>query len=71
MIIIKSDAEIEMMKIPAKLTAEILRDLEGFIKPGISTHDIDQFVEKRILEGGMIPAFQGIRRLSPPAHVFR
>lgn len=35
MIIIKSDAEIEMMKIPAKLTAEILRDLEGFIKPGI------------------------------------
>ena len=54
MIIIKSDAEIEMMKIPAKLTAEILRDLEGFIKPGISTHDIDQFVEKR-----MIPAFKG------------
>ena len=40
-----------MMKIPAKLTAEILRDLEGFIKPGISTHDIDRFVEKRILEG--------------------
>lgn len=59
MIIIKSDAEIEMMKIPAKLTAEILRDLEDFIKPGISTYDIDQFVEKRILEGGMTPAFKG------------
>lgn len=59
MIIIKSDAEIEMMKIPAKLTAEILRDLEDFIKPGISTDDIDQFVEKRILEGGMTPAFKG------------
>ncbi len=59
MIIIKSDAEIEMMKVPAKLTAEILRDLEDFIKPGISTYDIDQFVENRILEGGMIPAFKG------------
>lgn len=59
MIIIKSDAEIEMMKVPAKLTAEILRDLGDFIQPGISTHDIDQFVEKRILEGGMIPAFKG------------
>lgn len=59
MIIIKSDAEIEMMKVPAKLTAEILRDLEDFIKPGISTHDIDQFVETRILQGGMIPAFKG------------
>ena len=45
MIIIKSDSEIEMMRVPAKLTAEIMRDLEGFIKPGISTHDIDKFVE--------------------------
>ncbi len=59
MIIIKSDAEIEMMKVPAKLTAEILRDLEGFIQPGVSTHDIDQFVENRIRKGGMIPAFKG------------
>jgi methionyl aminopeptidase len=59
MIIIKSDSEIEMMKVPAKLTAEIMRDLEGFIKPGISTHDIDKFVEKRILAAGMKPAFKG------------
>jgi methionyl aminopeptidase len=59
MIIIKSDSEIEMMRVPAKLTAEIMRDLEGFIKPGISTHDIDKFVEKRILKGGMKPAFKG------------
>lgn len=70
MIIIKSDAEIEMMKIPAKLTAEILRDLEGFIKPGISTHDIDQFVEKRILEGGMYRPSRDTAAF-PPAHVFR
>ena len=59
MIILKSDAEIETMKIPAKLTAEILRDLKEFIRPGISTYDIDQFVESRILEGGMKPAFKG------------
>ena len=65
MIIIKSESEIEMMKIPAKLTAEILRDLGDYIRPGISTYDIDQFVEKRILEGGMIPAFKGYG--GPPA----
>lgn len=59
MIIIKTDHEVEMMKIPAKLTAEILRDLEGFIKPGISTLDIDKFIEDRILAGGMKPAFKG------------
>lgn len=59
MIIIKSDSEIEMMKIPAKLTAEILRDLADVIKPGISTYDIDKFIEDRILEAGMKPAFKG------------
>ena len=59
MIIIKSDSEIEMMKVPAKLTAEIMRDLEGFIKPGISTHNINKFIEQRILKGGMKPAFKG------------
>ena len=67
MIIIKSDSEIEMMKVPAKLTAEIMRDLEGFIKPGISTHDIDKFIEQRILKGGMKPAFTVI---SLPVRVF-
>lgn len=59
MIIIKSDSEIEMMKIPAKLTAEILRDLADVIKPGISTYDIDRFIEDRILAAGMKPAFKG------------
>ena len=59
MIIIKSHEEIEMMKIPAKVTAEIMRDLESIIKPGISTYEIDQFVEQRILAAGMKPAFKG------------
>ncbi len=59
MIIIKSDSEIEMMKIPAKVTAEILRDLAEIIKPGISTYDIDRFIENRILEADMKPAFKG------------
>lgn len=59
MIIIKSDEEIEMMRIPARVTAEIMRDLEGIIRPGISTLEIDQFVEQRILSAGMKPAFKG------------
>ena len=48
-----------MMKIPAKVTAEILRDLAEIIKPGISTYDIDSFIENRILEADMKPAFKG------------
>ena len=59
MIVIKSDDDIEMMKIPARVTAEILRDLRGYIRPGLSTKDIDRFIERRITEAGMISAFKG------------
>ena len=44
MIVIKSKREIDLMREPCKVTAEIFRELEDFIVPGISTKDIDQFV---------------------------
>ena len=59
MIIIKSKREIELMKEPCKVTAELLDDLAGFIRPGISTMDISEFVEKRITGHGMTPTFKG------------
>lgn len=40
MIIIKSDEEIDLMRISGKVTGTILKELETFIKPGISTEDI-------------------------------
>ena len=42
MIVIKSKREIELMREPCKVTAELLRDLESFVKPGISTLDISE-----------------------------
>lgn len=59
MIVIKSKREIELMKEPCKVTAELLRDLEDFVKPGISTLDISEFVDKRITSHGMHPTFKG------------
>ena len=59
MIIIKSKREIELMREPCKVTAEILRDLEGYIKPGMTTHDINEYVEKRIESYNMKPTFKG------------
>lgn len=59
MIIIKSDEEIDLMRESGKVTAFILKELENFIKPGISTADIDKFVEDTIRENGMIPTFKG------------
>ena len=48
MIIIKSKREIELMREPCKVTAELLHDLADYIRPGISTMDVNDFVEKRI-----------------------
>ena len=59
MIIIKSDQEIDLMRESGKVTGFILKELENFIKPGISTADIDKFVEDTIRKNGMIPTFKG------------
>ncbi|NLY81190.1 MAG: type I methionyl aminopeptidase [Clostridiales bacterium] len=59
MIILKSKREIDMMREAAKVTGEILSMLKGYIKPGISTLDIDSFVEDRIRHYNMIPSFKG------------
>lgn len=56
MITLKSPREIEMMTESGQLLASIHVALRDFIKPGITTHQIDQFVEKKIIEGGGIPA---------------
>lgn len=59
MIIIKSQEEIKLMRESGKVTGFILKELENFIKPGMSTWDVDQFVEGIILKNNMIPAFKG------------
>lgn len=59
MIVIKSKREIELMREPCKVTAELLKDLEAYIEPGRTTMDISEFVEKRIESHGMTPTFKG------------
>lgn len=59
MIIIKSEHEIEMMREAGKVTGQILRELNDVIKSGISTMDIDQYVERRVKEFGMIASEKG------------
>ncbi len=59
MIIIKSPEEIEIMRESGKVTKYILEELETFIRPGMTTKDVDRFVEKTIREHNMIPTFKG------------
>ncbi|MGN0711756.1 MAG: type I methionyl aminopeptidase [Anaerovoracaceae bacterium] len=59
MIIIKSEQEIDIMREAGKVTGLVLRELEDFVKPGISTMDVSNFVENIILKHGMTPTFKG------------
>ncbi len=43
------------------IVAEILRALEGIVRPGISTKEIEVIVEKMVLDRGAVPAFKGYR----------
>lgn len=56
-IIIKSEREIELMRQSCRLLEEVHDELGKFIKPGISTLDIDRLGEKLIREKGGIPNF--------------
>jgi len=59
MIIIKSEQEIVTMRQSGKVTGRILSELEDFIRPGISTGAIDDFVSEIIRKNGMTPSFLG------------
>ena len=59
MIVIKSKEEIELLRVPCRVTGELLNKLAGFIKPGISTWEIDNFCAEFIKQHGMTPTFKG------------
>ncbi|MDD7215289.1 MAG: type I methionyl aminopeptidase [Anaerovoracaceae bacterium] len=59
MIIIKSKQEIELMREAGKVASLILRELKDLVKPGISTMEIDRFVEKTVKAHGMKAAEKG------------
>ena len=59
MVTIKSQKEIEKMKEACKLTSYVYQEIERYIKPGITTMDLDHFAEKIIRDNGGIPAQKG------------
>ncbi len=60
LVICKSPEEIDIMKKSGAILAELLDELRGFIKPGITTSDIDAFAEEFILSRGANPSFKGL-----------
>ena len=61
MIILKSPREIALMRAAGQILAEVMERLRAFVKPGISTAEIDREVEGFLAERGAKPAFKGYR----------
>jgi methionyl aminopeptidase len=56
---LKSEAQIALMDEANRIIRGILAELRSFIRPGVSTIDIDRFAEGRIRDAGGVPAFKG------------
>jgi methionyl aminopeptidase len=60
MISIKSNREIELMKIPCQIVAAALELMREAVKPGITTHELDRIADDFITKQGAEPAFKGV-----------
>lgn len=56
MIVLKSDYEIDAMKASGKLAAQTLVMIEKFVKPGITTLELNDICHDYIVSAGAIPA---------------
>lgn len=59
MIYLKTDEEIELMRLANQLVGKTLGELAKFIKPGVSTLELDKIAETFIRDHGATPAFLG------------
>lgn len=57
------------MREAGKVTGQILRDLEGLMRPGVATIEIDRFVERAVKAAGMSAAEKDTADIRP-AYVF-
>jgi len=58
---LKSAAEIKKIARASQIVAQLLQELKGRVKAGVTTKALDIYAEKRILKEGGIPAFLGYR----------
>ena len=65
-IILKSGADLEAMRAACVVAAKVLDDIIGFVKPGVTTRQMDEFAAERIKFHGAKSAFLGYRKY--PCH---
>jgi methionyl aminopeptidase len=61
MIICKSPAEIEKLRRSGRMARGLLEELQERVQPGVSTIELEKYIERRITQLGARPAFKGYR----------
>ncbi len=61
MIVCKSQAELEKMHRAGLVIWEVLNDLRGMARPGVSTKELDEYAERKTAERKVRPAFKNYR----------
>ncbi len=59
MIICKTPRELDIMRVAGKIVALTHQELQKYIKPGITTKELDSIAEKYIRQHDAIPSFKG------------
>lgn len=59
-IILKSAREIGLMREAGRLVHDVLSELEGLVKPGVTTGVLNEIAEKRIGDAGAVALFKGV-----------
>lgn len=61
MIICKSPAEIEKLRHSGQLVTRLLHEIRERVRPGVTTLELETYVERRLKQLGAKPAFKGYR----------
>jgi len=67
MIILKTERDLEQMRPAGAVAATVLEEVSAFVKPGVTTRQVDQFAAERIRYHGGKSAFLGYRKY--PCHL--
>ena len=59
MVYLKTDDEIELLRASNDLVGKTLAEVAKYIKPGVSTKQLDTIAEEFIRDNGAIPTFKG------------
>jgi methionyl aminopeptidase len=66
MSLIKSEREVEIMRVAGAIAASVLDDLRAFVRPGLTTRQVDEYAAEAMKKRGAKSAFLGYRKY--PCH---